>query len=86
MRRGGDVDTGMETRNLADLYELSALVWEAVAADECPAQVDGSGAALTAELSAPSAGPPPRHVYRLEVRSAVALATVEPGSATRWRF
>src|SRR5689334_9168662 len=29
-----------------------------------PARVDESGTALTAEFSAPSAGPPPWHVYR----------------------
>src|SRR5437588_4391636 len=51
-----------------------------------PARVDDSGEALTAEYSAPSAGPPPWHVYRLAPRRATALATVEPGGATRWRF
>jgi PPOX class probable F420-dependent enzyme len=56
------------------------------AADGWPVRVDSSGRALTAEFSAPSAGPPPWHVYRLTVRSATALATVEPGGATRWRF
>jgi hypothetical protein len=51
-----------------------------------PARVDESGSALTAEFSAPSAGPPPWFVYRLEPRAATALLTVEPGGATRWRF
>jgi hypothetical protein len=51
-----------------------------------PCQVDESGQALTAEFSAPSAGPPPWAVYRLDVRRATALATVEPGGATRWEF
>src|SRR3954453_19093405 len=51
-----------------------------------PARVDESGTALTAEFSAPSAGPPPWFVYRLEPRAATALLTVEPGGATRWRF
>jgi hypothetical protein len=51
-----------------------------------PARVDESGVALTADYSAPSAGPPPWHVYRIAPRSATALATVEPGGATRWRF
>jgi PPOX class probable F420-dependent enzyme len=57
--------------------------WNAVG---WPARVDDSGQALTAEFSAPSAGPPPWHVYRITARSATALATVEPGGATRWRF
>ena len=56
------------------------------AAQGWPAQVDPSGVALTAEFSAPSAGPPPWSVYRLVADRAVAVATVEPGGATRWRF
>ncbi len=51
-----------------------------------PARVDESGRAITAEFSAPSAGPPPWLVYRLTPRVATALSTVEPGGATRWRF
>jgi hypothetical protein len=51
-----------------------------------PARVDDSGAAITAEYSAPSAGPPPWFVYRVTARAATALATVEPGGATRWDF
>ena len=51
-----------------------------------PARVDDSGVALTAEFSAPSAGPPPWFVYRLNPRQAMALATIEPGGATRWTF
>jgi hypothetical protein len=51
-----------------------------------PARVDESGSALTADYSAPSAGPPPWHVYRLVARSATAVLTVDPGGATRWEF
>jgi hypothetical protein len=42
--------------------------------------------ALTAEFSAPSAGPPPWHVYRVMIETATALETVEPGGATTWTF
>jgi PPOX class probable F420-dependent enzyme len=56
------------------------------AAEGWPARVDDTGTALTAEFSAPSAGPPPWFVYRLTPRTATALATVEPGGATRWRY
>ncbi len=49
-----------------------------------PAQVDGD--ALTAPFSAPSAGPPPWHVYRFTFRTVVGVATSEPFGATRWRF
>ena len=51
-----------------------------------PARVDDTGVALTAEFSAPSAGPPPWFVYRVTPRRATALATVDPGGATRWSF
>jgi len=51
-----------------------------------PARIDETGLALTAEYSAPSAGPPPWYVYQVVPRSATAVATVEPGGATRWVF
>ena len=63
-----------------------AAMAERWAADGWPCRVDESGRALTADFSAPSAGPPPWHVYRITPREATALATVEPGGATRWRF
>jgi PPOX class probable F420-dependent enzyme len=56
------------------------------AAEGWPARVDDTGLALTAEYSAPSAGPPPWHVYRLVPRTVTAVGTVAPGGATRWRF
>jgi hypothetical protein len=51
-----------------------------------PCRVDDSGSALTADFSAPSAGPPPWHIYRIDIKAATALGTVEPGGATRWTF
>ena len=62
---------------------LMAALW---ASQGWPCKVDESGRALTAEYSAPSAGRPPWHVYRIDARSATALQTVEPGGATRWSF
>jgi PPOX class probable F420-dependent enzyme len=61
-----------------------AAMAERWAAGGWPAQVDESGTALTAEFSAPSAGRPPWHVYRITPRAATALLTVDPGGATRW--
>jgi hypothetical protein len=49
-----------------------------------PASVEGD--AITAPYSAPSAGPPPWHVWRMEVHTAFAVAAAEPHGATRWRF
>jgi PPOX class probable F420-dependent enzyme len=63
-----------------------ATMAERWAAQGWPARVDESGTALTAEFSAPSAGPPPWYVYRVVPRKATALVTVEPGGATRWEF
>lgn len=56
------------------------------AAGGWPCRVDETGRPLTADFSAPSAGPSPRFVYRITPRSATALSTVEPRGATRWRF
>jgi pyridoxine/pyridoxamine 5'-phosphate oxidase len=42
--------------------------------------------ALVAEFSAPSAGPPPWHVYQVVPETVYALGTAEPYGATRFRF
>jgi hypothetical protein len=49
-----------------------------------PAEVAGDG--FTAPYSAPTAGPPPWHLYRFVIDRAVGLGTVEPHGASRWRF
>jgi nitroimidazol reductase NimA-like FMN-containing flavoprotein (pyridoxamine 5'-phosphate oxidase superfamily) len=49
-----------------------------------PAEVEGD--ALTAPYSAPSAGPPPWHLYRLVIDTAFGVATAEPYGASRWDF
>jgi hypothetical protein len=49
-----------------------------------PAEVEND--ALTAPFSAPSAGPPPWHLYRFTFHTAFGVATAEPHGATRWRF
>jgi len=56
------------------------------AAEGWPCRVDESGEALTADFSAPSAGPPPWFVYRLTPHTAMALSVVGEGGATRWHF
>lgn len=43
-------------------------------------------AALYAEYSAPSAGPPPWDVYEVIPETIFALGTAEPYGATRWHF
>jgi hypothetical protein len=49
-----------------------------------PAEVEGD--AFTAPYSAPSAGPPPWHLYCFTFHTAFGLATEAPDGATRWRF
>jgi len=72
-------------RKVTDRPTVAAMA-ERWAAAGWPARVDDTGTALTAEYSAPSAGPPPWFVYCLTPAAATALGTVEPGGATRWRF
>lgn len=47
-----------------------------------PAEVEGD--ALAAPFSAPSAGPPPWHSYRLDFAKVFGVAGQEPHGATRW--
>lgn len=42
--------------------------------------------ALTAEYSAPSAGPPPWQVYEMVPKTVFAFGTAEPSGAARWDF
>jgi hypothetical protein len=50
-----------------------------------PAEVDGEG--FTAPYTAPSGGPPPWNLYRLDLQEAVGVGTSrEKNGATRWNF
>src|SRR3954454_2978316 len=51
-----------------------------------PAEPDESGSGITAPFNAPSQGPPPWNVYRIEPRSALVTLAAEPGGLTRFRF
>jgi Pyridoxamine 5'-phosphate oxidase len=53
-------------------------------ADGWAAEVESD--ALVAPFSAPSAGPPPWHLYRFRFHTVFGVAGVEPFGATRWRF
>ncbi|GAA1859613.1 pyridoxamine 5'-phosphate oxidase family protein [Asanoa iriomotensis] len=68
------VTDGPTLERLAEVYRSGG--W--------PATVEGD--AFTAPFSAPSAGPAPWHLYRLDLRRAVGVATAEPHGATRWEF
>ena len=48
--------------------------------------VEVQGDAFTAPYSAPSAGKPPWYLYRFTFHTVFAVASTEPGGATRWQF
>lgn len=83
--RLGDIDLILEgeARRTADPAHLAAAVAR-FREGEWPAEVASD--AITAPFSAPSAGPPPWHLYRFVVHTAFGVATKEPFGATRWRF
>ena len=80
-----DLSVDGEAQQVTDVPTVAVLA-ERWAAGGWPCRVDETGRSLTAEYSAPSAGPPPWFVYRITPRSAIAVSTIEPGGATRWRF
>ena len=65
---------------------LVARIAKAWADDGWPAEPDESGTGITAPFNAPSQGPPPWNVYRIEPRSVTAVMGVEPGGLTRFQL
>jgi len=51
-----------------------------------PAEPDATGRGITAPFNAPSQGPPPWNVYRIELRSVTVVLGSEPGGLTRFKF
>ena len=66
-----------------DAIERAAKAW---AEGGWPAELDPSRPGITAPFIAPSQGPPPWNVYRIEPRSAVVVLGSEPGGLTRFGF
>lgn len=66
--------------------ELVARVAKAWAAGGWPVEPDESGTGITAPFNAPSQGPPPWQVYRIETRSATVALGTEPGGLSRFMF
>jgi Pyridoxamine 5'-phosphate oxidase len=73
---------GMAER-IGDGSELASIA-AAFVRSGWPAKVAGD--ALTAEYSAPSAGPPPWHVYRVQRSDVFAMGTSEPFGATKFQL
>ena len=65
---------------------LIARVAQAWADGGWPVEPDESGTGITAPFNAPSQGPPPWHVFRIETRSVTVVLGSEPGGLTRFRF
>jgi hypothetical protein len=63
-----------------------ARIAKAWADDGWPVEPDAAGSGITAPFNAPSQGPPPWHVYRIEPRSATVVLSAAPGGLTRFRF
>lgn len=49
-----------------------------------PVQVEGD--AFTAPFTAPSGGPPPWSLYRIDYHTVFGVGSADPNGATRWRF
>jgi hypothetical protein len=83
--RGADIvvegDAALITE--PDVIARAAKAW---ADGGWPAELDDSGTGITAPFNAPSQGPPPWHVYRIEPRSATVVLGTEPGGLTRFKF
>jgi hypothetical protein len=66
--------------------ELVARAARAWADGGWPVEPDESGTGITAPFNAPTQGPPPWNVFRIEPGSATVVMGSEPGGLTRFRF
>ncbi len=83
--RDADVVLEGEATRVADVDAIARLAW-AWADNGWPAEPDESGTGITAPFNAPSQGPPPWNVYRIDPRSALVVLGAAPGGLTRFRF
>jgi pyridoxamine 5'-phosphate oxidase-like protein len=72
-----------EARRVTDTPTLEAL---AALYNESGWPVTVEGDTFTAPYSAPSAGPPPWHLFRVTTHTVFCVSGTEPAGATRWRF
>ena len=82
---GADVVMEGRATRVTESEDL-ARVAQAWAAQGWPAEPDDSGTGITAPFNAPSLGPPPWNVYRIDPRSATVVLGDEPGGLTRFDF
>ncbi|MDQ1636217.1 MAG: hypothetical protein QOJ32_3026 [Frankiaceae bacterium] len=83
--RGADIVVEGDAARVIEPSNLSRIA-KAWADQGWPAEPDESGSGITAPFNAPSLGPPPWNVYRIEPRSATVVLGTDPGGLTRFRF
>jgi hypothetical protein len=83
--RDADVVIEGQASRVTDAADV-ARVAKAWADGGWPAAPDETGTGITAPFNAPSQGPPPWNVYRIDPRSATVVLGVEPGGLTRFEF
>lgn len=83
--RDADVVVEGDAARVSDPDALARIA-KAWADQGWPAEPDESGSGITAPFNAPSQGPPPWNVYRIEPRSATVVLATDPGGLTRFRF
>lgn len=83
--RGADVVIEGNAVRVSDPDAVSRVA-RAWADNGWPVEPDESGRGITAPFNAPTQGPPPWNVYRIEPTSAVVALAAEPGGLTRFRF
>lgn len=83
--RGADIVAEGEAARVTDAPTLGRLA-RSWAAQGWPAEVDATATGITAPYNAPSQGPPPWHVYRIEVRGLTVVLDTAPGGLTRFRL
>jgi hypothetical protein len=83
--RDADVVMEGDATRVTDATALTRIA-KAWADQGWPVEPDASGSGITAPFNAPSQGPPPWNVYRIEPRSATVVLSSEPGGLTRFRF
>jgi hypothetical protein len=72
----------------AQVTEAAALtrIAKAWAEQGWPVEPDESGSGIKAPFNAPSQGPPPWNVYRIEPRSVTVVLATAPGGLTRFKL
>lgn len=83
--QGADVVVEGDAVHVTDT-DAVARVAKAWADNGWPVEPAADGSGLTAPFNAPSQGPPPWQVYRIEPRSAIVVQSEEPGGLSRFRF